>query len=506
MSTIKQTKTTRLAKQNNRVISLKEKTIGGFTWSFIDSLAGQGIGFVVGIVLARLLSPKDFGMIGMIVIFTALSQSLIDSGFTQALIRKRNCGQKDYSTAFYFNIAAGTFLYLILFISAGPISYFFDEPQLVLLIRVSAISLIINGIGLVQRTILAKQINFKLQAKISITSGIISGAVGIGMALHGWGVWSLVWKNVIQSLATVIFLWVYSNWRPSFLLNSVCFRELFGFGSKLLAADLIDTAYRNIYYLVIGKYFSAVELGHYMRADEFKNIPSANLNNIIGRVSYPVLSSIQDDSKRLKAGFKKLTMGTMFISFTLMLGMAAVAEPLVLVLVGRKWLPCVPYLQLLCFVGMLYPLHALNLNVLNVKGRSDLILKLELLKKPMFVPMIVIGVFYGIKIMIIGTIFSSFLALLLNSYWSGKMIKYPLKEQVFDIAPSFVIAGVMGAIVFLIDRWLPFTPILSLGIELSCGFVVLVGIAKSVGLSAYKEMEEIFVSNFMAILNCREAR
>jgi teichuronic acid exporter len=485
------------------MISIRQRTISGLTWSFIDSFAGQGINFVVGIILARLLSPKEFGLIGMIVIFTAISQSFVDSGFSQALIRKSDCGQKDYSTAFYFNFAVGIFLYLILYILAGPISGFFMEPQLLLLIRVLGLNLIINGIGMVQRTILTKNIDFRLQTKISIISSIISGTIAIGMALHSWGVWSLVWRTMIQSLITVILLWVCSNWRPSFLFNTFSFRELFGFGSKLFVADLIDTTYRNIYYLVIGKYFSAAELGYYSRADEFKNIPSANLNNIIGRVSYPVLSSMQDDSKKLKTSYKKLTMSTMFISFALMLGMAAVAEPLVLVLVGAKWLPCVPYLQLLCFVGMLYPLHALNLNMLNVKGRSDLILKLELVKKPLFVPVIVIGVFYGIKIMIIGIILSSFIALLINSYWSGKMINYPLKEQMFDIAPSFAIACVMSIIVFLIGQWLTFTPILSLCIQLSIGFIILVSIARIVRLAIYKEMEDILISNFMAVFHYR---
>jgi teichuronic acid exporter len=483
------------------MISIRQKTISGLTWSFIDSLAGQGINFVIGIILARLLSPKEFGLIGMIVILTAISQSLVDSGLNQALIRKSDCGQKDYSTVFYFNLVVGITLYLMLFILASPISDFFKEPQLLLLIRVLGLNLIINGIGLVQRTILTKNIDFKLQTKISIISSIISGTIAVWMALNSWGVWSLVWRIVIQSLTTVILFWIFSNWRPSFLFNIASFRELFGFGSKLLVADLIDSTSRNIHYLVIGKYFSAVELGYYIRADEFKNIPSTNLNSIIGRVSYPILSSVQNDCKQLKTGYKKLIMSTMFISFVLMLGMVAVAESLVLVLIGEKWLPCVPYLQLLCFVGMLYPLHALNLNVLSVKGRSDLILKLELVKKPLLLPVIVIGVFWGIEVMIIAMIVSSLIALLLNSYWSGKMINYPLKEQMIDIAPSFAISCIMSIIVFLIGQWLPFMPILSLCIQLSIGFVILVGVSKIVKLAIYKEIEDILISNFTAILH-----
>lgn len=481
-------------------MSLKQRTISGLKWSLIDSLTGQGINFVTGIVLARMLSPKEFGFIGVIVVFIAIAQSLVNSGFSQALIRKQNCGQKDYSTVFFFNLGIGVSCYLALFFLAGPISSIFKEPQLFVVIRILGIVLIIDGMGLIQRTIFMKKLNFRLQAEVSGISSIVSGTVAISLAYNGWGVWSLVWKSMIQSVLTVILLWLRSRWRPSFSFNMLSFRELFGFGSKLLMADLIDTVYRNIYYLVIGKYFSAAELGYYMRADEFKNIPSANLHNIIGRVSYPVLSSMQGDSKKLKAGYKKLTMSTMFISFVLMLGLASVAEPLVLILVGERWLTSVPYLQLLCFVGMLYPLHALNLNVLSVKARSDLVLRLEFVKKPLFIPVIVIGVLYGIKSMIIGMILSSLVALLLNSYWSGKMINYPLREQVIDITPSFAIACIMGMVVSLIGKWLPFAPILTLGIQLSIGLTIVAGAARIVRLAAYKEIENILILNFLALL------
>lgn len=487
-------------------MSLEQKTITGLTWSFIDSFTNQGIQFVIGIILARLLSPKEFGLIGIILIFTAISQSFIDSGFSQALIRKNNCGQEDYSTTFYFNFAVGILFYLILFFLAGPISNFFKEPQLLVLIRVLGINLIISAVGLIQRTILTKNVNFKLQTKISAIATIVSGTIGIGMAYYGWGVWSLVWMAMSQNLVMVTFLWLWSSWRPILLFSTSSFCQMFGFGSKLLAAGLIDVAYRNIYYLIIGKYFSAADLGYYTRADEFRNIPSAHLSTVIGRVSYPILSKIQDDDKRLKNGYKKLIRSTMFISFALMIGMAAVAKPLIRTLIGDKWLPAVPYLQLLCFVGVLYPLHALNLNMLNVKGRSDLILKLEMVKKPLTVPTIIVGVFFGIKIMIIGMILNSLVSLFLNSYWSGKMVNYPVKEQLLDIAPSFTIAIIMGITVFLVGHFLPFSPILVLGIQIAIGIIVFIGIVKLTKLDIYEEMQNLFISNFAAFFPFKKNR
>ena len=353
-------------------MSLKQKTITGLLWSFIDTFAGQGISFIVGIILARILSPREFGLIGMITIFIAVSQSFIDSGFSSALIRKKDCSQTDYSTIFYFNLMVGIIFYVILFISAGAISSFFKEPQLYMILKVLGLGLILNAFGIIQRTILTKEINFKLQTKISLVASIGSGAVAISMALSNYGVWSLVVLTLGKVGLNSLFLWIWAKWKPLFVFSKKSFIELFSFGSKLLLSGLIDTIYRNVYYLIIGKFFSAAELGYYTRADQFQTLPSSNLNGVISRVSYPILSSIQDEPERLKSNYKKLIRSTMFLTFFLMLGLAAVAKPMVLTLIGEKWLPSVIYLQMLCFVGMQYPLHSLNLNILQVKGRSDL--------------------------------------------------------------------------------------------------------------------------------------
>ncbi|MBW8330526.1 MAG: lipopolysaccharide biosynthesis protein [Prolixibacteraceae bacterium] len=429
-------------------MSLKQKTINGIIWSAIDSLGGQGILFVVGIILARLLSPREFGLIGMITVFIAVSETFINSGFSSALIRKRDCTQTDYSTVFFFNLAVGIFFFILLFFSAPAIANFFEEPELTNIVKVLGIVLIIDSLTIIQRTILAKRIDFKLQARISVIASIGSGAIAITMAYSGFGIWCLVALQLSKQALNSIFLWLWNRWKPMLVFSKQSFLELFHFGGKLLLSGLIDTLYRNIYYLIIGKYFSAQDLGFYTRATQFKDLPAKNLNTIIAKVSYPVLSTIQDDIPRLRANYQILIRSTMFITFILNMGLVAVAKPMVLTLIGAKWEPSIIYLQMLCFVGMFYPLHALNLNMLQVQGRSDLFLKLEVIKKILAVPTIIIGIFWGIKIMILGMMVNTIIAYYLNSYWSGKMIGYSFKQQVKDIMPSFMLALIVSGFIY----------------------------------------------------------
>ncbi len=441
--------------------------------------------------MARLLLPSEFGLIGMITIFIAISTSFIDSGFGTALIQKKNCTDSDYSTVFYFNLTIGFIFYWVLYFLAPIISRFFNEPQLTNLVKVLAIVLIIDSLTIIQRTILTKRIDFKLQTKISVTASFLSGAVGIAMAFSGFGVWSLVGKQIIQRLVSSVLLWLWNRWRPLLIFSRESFNELFSFGYKLLISGLIDTLYRNIYLLIIGKYFSAQELGYYTRADQFQALPSQNINGIIGRVSFPVLAQMQDDKVVLKRNYQKLIKSVMFITFVLMMGMAAVAEPMVIVLIGEPWRPCIIYIQMLCFVGMMYPLHALNLNMLNVQGRSDLFLKLEIIKKTLAVPVIVIGMMFGIKAMIAGMIVNSQIAYFLNSYWSGKFINYSTKEQITDILPSFILALTMGATVVGVGRLFQNKYLLELIIQVFTGAVFVFITSEVLKIGSYLYMKEI---------------
>jgi len=478
---------------------LKQKTVSGLLWSFIDQFANLGITFISGIFLARLLSPSEFGLIGMISVFIAISISFINSGFSNALIRKKDCTDTDYSTVFYFNILAGVSFFFILLFSAPAIAGFFDELQLKPIIQVLGIVLIIDSLSITQSTILSKRIDFKLQARISVIASLSSGIVAIIMAFSGFGVWSLVAQRLFRQGINSFFLWLWNRWRPQWVFSKQSFKELFGFGSKLLVSGLIDTLYRNIYYLIIGKFFSPQELGYYTRADGFKNLPSQNLNGIIGRVSYPILSHIQHDKPRLKANYQKLIRSTMLITFVLMLGMAAVAEPMIITLIGEKWRPSIIYLQMLTFVGMMYPLSALNLNMLQVSGRSDLYLKLEIVKKILAVPTIVIGIFWGVKIMIGGMIVNALFAYYLNSYWSGRFIGYSFKQQVADILPSFGLAFVMALGVFVLSLILPFNPLGLLITQILAGAAFIILFCEAIKFEDYVFMKELVIEKYREI-------
>ncbi|NTW48142.1 MAG: MOP flippase family protein [Chlorobiales bacterium] len=477
-------------------MSLKQKTVNGLVWSFVDSFANQGINFVVGIILARLLSPDEFGLIGMITIVISLSGVFIDSGFSNALICKKEVTQADYSTVFFFNLFVGVLAYFALFFSAGAISLFFQEPELKPLVQVLGLSILISSLTLIQRVQLTKRIDFKLQTRISVIASVCSGFIGITMAYYGYGVWSLVYKQLAQEVLISLFFWLWNGWKPSWIFDKASFKEMFGFGSKLLASSLIDTIYQNIYYLIIGKYFSAAELGYYTRADQFRKLPSQNITGVIQRVSYPVLASIKDDVPRLKASYKKLIKGTMLISFVLMIGMAAVAEPMVHTLIGDKWLPSVVYLQLLCFVGMFYPIQALNLNMLNVQGRSDLFLRLEIIKKLLAIPTIIAGIYFGIKVMIMGMMVNTLIAYYLNSYWSGKFIEYSIVEQIKDILPAFILASVSGIVVYFTGEVLNTSHVITLAIQITVGALFTIGVAEMIKLEDYLYLKGILIEKF----------
>lgn len=475
------------------VESLKKKALHGVTWSFIDNIANSGITFLVGLILARLLTPAEYGMMSMVAIFIAVSTSIIDSGFSNALIRKNDIKRIDYNTVFYFNLVISFLLYILLFLFSPLISSFFKEPVLTSVIKVLSWILIINALGIIPRTILTIDINFKIQAKASFISSILSGFVGIGMAFNGLGVWSLVGQQVIRQLLNTLFLWIYCRWRPVWEFSIESFNEMFGFGSKLMISGLIDTVYKNIYYLIIGHFYNSALLGQYTRAEQFKNIFASNLTSVVQRVSYPVLSSIQNEPERLREGYRRIIKITMLITFTCMIGLASVAESLILVLIGVKWMQAVPFLQIICFAGMLYPLHAINLNILQVKGRSDLFLKLEILKKMIAIAPIIAGVFWGIEFMLWGSVLTSFIALFLNSYYSADLINYSTWQQIKDVLPTLVVSCISAAAMWSLTLT---TMSIYLLLPLQClvGLLIVILIYEYMRLSEYLEVKQMIIS------------
>ena len=420
----------------------------------MERFSVQGIQFLVMIIMARLLTPKDYGLVGMVAIFIAVAQSLVDSGFSQALIRKQNRTETDNSTVFYFNIVVGVLLYFILFAIAPWVADFYDSPELTALMRVVCLSVVFNSLVVVQRALLTVNIDFKTQAKASLTAAIVSGVIGIGMAYFGFSYWAIVAQQLVNLGLNTLLLWIFAHWRPRWTYSWSSFRELFTFGSKLMVSGLLDVIYRNMYLLVIGKVFTASSLGHYTRAHQFAEFPSSNLTGIIQRVTYPVLCQIQNDDERLALIYRRFLRVSAFFIFPLLVGLSAVAEPFILLLLKEQWLFASTLLQIICFGMMWYPIHAINLNLLQVKGRSDLFLKLEVIKKIMAVIILCITVPMGLVAMCVGQIFSSIICLIINTHYTGKLIQVGFLRQMRDLLPTLLLSLTMWGVVYFIISFL----------------------------------------------------
>ena len=429
--------------------TLKQATTKGLFWSTIERFSNQGVSFLFSVILARILAPSDFGIVAMIGIFFAVAQSFVDSGFSNALVRKTDRREEDLSTCFYFNIGVGIIAYIVLFLIAPFVANFYNQPILSPIIRITGLGVVLNSLCVVQQALFTIRIDFKSQAKVTLSATIISGIVGVVLAYLEYGVWALVWQGVVMSLVRMGLLWLMSKWRPKAGFSKDSFHYLFGYGSKLLASGLLDTIYNNIYPIVIGKFYSPAQLGNYSRALSFAQLPSSNITGILQRVTFPVLSTIQDDIPRLQTNYRRLLKLSAFIVFPLMMGLAAVAFPLIRVVLTPKWEGCSLYLQIICFALMWYPIHAINLNLLQVKGRSDLFLRLEIINKIVGVCIMCITIPLGIKAMCIGMVVSSLISLFINTHYTGKLIDIGYLKQMRDLLPVFFNSLLMGSIVCL---------------------------------------------------------
>lgn len=459
-------------------------------WSAVENVTRLGVTFVVSIILARLLSPEEYGLIGILTIFIALFNAIVDSGFTNALIRKQDATDADYSTVFYTNLVLSLILATTLFFCAKPIAVFFERPELINLTKVMSIVVVINAFAIVQRVRTTKAIDFKTQTKITFISSIGSASIGIAMAYLGYGVWALVGQQISNHLLSTIFFWIYNKWMPKLIFSWASFKEMWAFGSKLLASGLIDTAWKEVYQVVIGKCYSPGTLGLYTRAKQFADLCSSNLTSVVQRVSYPVLSSIQDDRTRLKGAYQIVIKTSMLLTFVLMMGMAACAKSMIQVLIGEQWLGCVPMLQIICMCGMLYPLHALNLNMLQVQGRSDLFLRLEIIKKVIAIGPLLLGIFVDIYLMLAGSLVTSLIAYYLNAHYSGPFLNYSIKEQLKDILPSFGVAIAMAVPVFAMS-FIHMSPYVMLPLQILLGAIISISICEATKLPEYIELKGI---------------
>lgn len=473
--------------------SLKNKTIKGVGWSAADALLGQGVTFIVGLVLARLLSPDEYGLIGICLIFTTVLNGIVDSGFSNALIRKKEVTDEDYNTMFTTNMAISIVLYVLLFISAPLVSDFFHRIELTALVRVTGLILFLNALSITQVTILTKNIDFKTKTKASLVSAIISGVIGIAMAFMGYGVWSLVAQQLSKQLLYTLCLWVLNKWWPKFTFYNDSFKYMWGFGWKLLASGILNNVWNQLYQVVIGRCYTSSTLGHYTRANECASIFSSNLTTIIQRVTFPVLSELQDDKKKLLVSYRKLIKVSMFVTVICMFALGAMAEPMIYSLIGPQWHQAATFLPFICITMSLYPLHAINLNMLQVQGRSDLFLYLEIVKKIITLIPIFIGAFVGVYWMLCASIFTGFIAFLLNSWFTGKFLIYSSWQQLKDVLPSYLIALFIGFIVYLL-KFLPLSYNLIFPLQILATIIVGWIVNRIINLEEYCEIKNIVLT------------
>ena len=444
--------------------TLKQQTKKGLYWTFFNQFANYGMNFCVGIVMARLLSPSDYGITALPAVFMAVAGILQSGGLSDALVRKTDFREEDLSTSFYYSIAVGILMYLTLFFSAPWIADFYNTPVLIPLLRVTALSFLWGPLNSAQNVILKRRLDFKTPTKISLTTRVFSACVGIILAYRGYGLWALVISGVLSSLLTVILNWFAVRWVPHTGWSKSSFKYLWGYGNKIMLSWGLSALYDNITPIFVAKFYSPADLGVYNRAQGYAAMPSQQVTGVIQGVTFPVLSKMQDDDEALARNYRRMLRTTAFIVFPLMMMLSALARPLVLTLITAKWEACIILLQIICFSMMWYPIHSINLNLLMVKGRSDLFLRLEIIKKVIGVCILAITLPQGLIIFCYGTIVSSMIALVINTYYTGKLIQVGYWRQMKDLVPTLFLSFLLFGTVHLTTYYIS-----NLYLQIVCG-------------------------------------
>ncbi|MFQ1656714.1 lipopolysaccharide biosynthesis protein [Aeromonas veronii] len=438
---------------------LATKAKNGLQWSALERFLTQGMQLAITLYLARLLGPTAFGLVGMLAVFIAIANVFIDSGFASALIRKIDRNESDMVTAFYYNIVMAGLCYLVLYNCAPFVADFYQQPELQTLLRVLGITVLMNAFTLIPRVKLNVAMDFKTQAKISVLSVLISGPAAIMLAINGYGVWALVTQALLNASCTTLLFNLLSPWLPRGFIARSSFSYLFSYGSKLLLSGLLDVTYNNLYQIIIGKKFSPAMVGQFSQANQLANVPTTTLTGIIQRVTFPLFSQLQNDPDRMANAYRKTLKLSALVIFPLIVGLGLIAKPLLTSLLGEQWQGAAALLTVLCFGYMLYPVHSINLNLLQVTGRSDLFLKLEVMKKVIGVMVLLLSIPYGMLAMCIGFTLTSYLALLLNTYYTAKLTHLSQWQQFKDIFPiwfavMFSAASGYGAGLYFSQAWL----------------------------------------------------
>jgi len=475
--------------------ALSFRSFKAILWNASGQFSTQIISFAIGIILARLLSPAEYGLIALAIVFNGISGVFIDGGFAAALIRKKNPTENDLSTVFYFNNGMAVLMYILIFLLAPAIAEFFNQPNIILIIRILSLNFILASIGNVHSIILIKKLDYKTQSIYRILSVLISGIIGIVLAMKGFGVWSLVTQSLLQNAIWVLMLWMKNFWYPIAVFSINSFKELFSFGSKLMASSFLYQIFSQSYSVIIGKFFPLSQLGYYNRADSYQKMTSLTLTNMVNSIVFPALTSLQDDDKRLKDGYRRIIKMTMLINVPMMIGFILVAQPLILFMITDKWLPAVPLLQWLCVAGLFFPMHVIIMNILNVKGRSDVYLYLVILKESLIVFAIVIGYHWGVFGLVIGQVIVSFIAYLFIGYFAGRFIRYTIFQQLYDIIPFFFLSIVMFGFGYFAG-FLITNLLLKIFIQFSVCIVTYLGMTKVFKLSTMIEMTNLIKELF----------
>jgi len=472
-------------------MSLAQKALSGFIWTLTSRVGTRVSIFVVSIVLARLLTPADFGLVAMLSVFFAVSSSLVESGFTHALIREKTISEEDKSTVFFINLFISLFLYVVLWFSSPYIANFFNQPELMWLARVMGIDIVLKALIIVQRAVFMQTLRFKLLSSVDISVSILTGIFAIFLAYSGFGVWALAIKYFLSSFFVFIIIFTINPWRPSSFINADSFNRLFGFGSRLLVTGLINTFYNNIYNLTIGKFFSADILGYYSRAYLLVNQSISTISIALGQVTYPILSKTKDDEIRLKEAHKKIVNVISFINIPISVILAFSAEPLVLVLLGEKWIETVPFIQLLSISAIITHFIGLNKNLLKIIGRSDLYLRTSVISKILTTIAVIIGIQFGIWGLVISSVVAIYLEVIVTMLFTSKFFKYRIREQIRDVFPTYLLMIPLVFVLILMDYFNFNSNLLNLAVVILSGVTVYAGTAyfmKSIALDQIKEV------------------
>ena len=473
--------------------NIKNEVISSLIWKFLERIGTQGVQFIVSIILARLLLPSDYGVVSMILVFTAIANVFIQTGFSTSLIQKKDSDELDFSSVFYISLLIAAICYVILFFAAPIIASFYNMPAITSILRVISLTLFFGAINSVQNAKIAKEMKFKKLFLSSLVAILISGATGVLMAYKGFGPWALVGQQIANSIATTIILWFTSGWQPKLMFSINRVKSLLSYGWKILCSALLDTIYQNIYNLVIGKFYSSSTLGNYNKGEQFPKLIAVNVDGAISSVMLPAYSKQQDRKDKLKKMVRRSIVTSSLLLFPMMFGLAAVAETVVKVLLTENWLGCVPFMQLLCIVYALYPINTANLQVIKALGKSDYFLKLEIIKKIIGLVVLIVTLPFGVLQMAIGQVLVAILSTFINAFPNRKLLNYNYFEQIKDLFPSLIISIIMFIIVYSFN-FINLNMYILLFIQILVGVIIYFGLAYIFKLESLNYMIEILKS------------